>query len=300
MKLQTIFIAVLAVVFGISAAVGVRLFVESRTPRWAETAEVLVASRDLPRYASISTGDVQVKAMPKELVPYGAMTKLDDIFDRGTVNTIGRGEVIVERDLSKKGVRGIAGGVPEGMRAITIRTPDVSTGVAGFTLPGSKVDVLLTTKNWGTNDPAGGGTTVTLLQNVEVLAVDQRVDSPGDLKVDAERQRSVTLLVTPVQAARLELGQSLGILHLTLRNPNDLAMTPPQIATLRELRAPEQAAVSISPSTRDQIREWLDALSQYTRPISPSVDASTTARARPAPPDIRTVRGNQMGWVDMK
>lgn len=133
MKLQTISIVALALVFGVSAAVGVRLFAKTRSPLWSETIEVLVATKDIPRYATISSGDVQLKSIPKDMTPSQAITKIEEVFDRGAVNPVGRGEILVERDLSKKGIRGMAGGVPEGMRAITIRTPDVSTGVAGFT-----------------------------------------------------------------------------------------------------------------------------------------------------------------------
>ena len=68
----------------------------------------------------------------------------------------------------------------------------------------------------------GGGSTTTLLQNVEILAVDQKVDGPADNKVDSTNLRSVTLLVTPDQAAKLSLGQSKGTLHLTLRNPETI------------------------------------------------------------------------------
>ena len=63
---------------------------------------------------------------------------------------------------------------------------------------GNKVDVLLTVSNVSGTDQTGGGSTTTLLQNVEILAVDQRVDVPAENKVDVKEMRSVTLLVTPV------------------------------------------------------------------------------------------------------
>jgi len=103
--------------------------------------------------------------------------------------------------------------------------------VAGFILPGNKVDVLLTL----TMEGKRGSMTTTLLQNLEILAVDQRIDAPVDNRVDPNQLRSVTLLVTPDQAAKLGLGQNKGALHLSLRNHGDdqLAITSP--ARLAEL-----------------------------------------------------------------
>ena len=83
-----------------------------------------------------------------------------------------------------------------------------------------------------------GGSTITLLENVEILAVDQKMDAPSDNKVDTKDLRSVTLLVTPQQANRLDLGQNKGMLHLVLRNREDnkAAQTKPE--TLKDLRPP--------------------------------------------------------------
>jgi pilus assembly protein CpaB len=119
------------------------------------------------------------------------------------------------------------------MRGFTIPTPNISAGVAGFILPGNKVDVLLTVSGSGLNDAASR--TITLLQGVEILAVDQRVEAPAENKVDAKELRSVTLLVTPDQAAKLDLGQNKGVLHLSLRNPEDQAPANARPATMDDL-----------------------------------------------------------------
>jgi hypothetical protein len=101
------------------------------------------------------------------------------------------------------------------------------------------VDVLLTMTDVG-QDPSGGGTTITLLQNVEILAVDSRVEAPAENKVDANQLRSVTLLVTPDQAVNLNLGQDKGTLHLSLRHPNDSEVARTQPATLKQLRVQQE------------------------------------------------------------
>jgi pilus assembly protein CpaB len=131
-----------------------------------------------------------------------------------------KGENVMAGKLAPKdSARGLAALIPKGMQAITIQTPNVATGVAGFILPGNWVDVLLTFNNQGT--PTASGSTIRLLQHVEILAVDQRVDAPMDNKVDVKELRSVTLLVTPRQGALVALGQNKGTLQLALRNPRD-------------------------------------------------------------------------------
>ena len=78
-----------------------------------------------------------------------------------------------------KGV-GLAPLVKPGMRAFTILTPTIAPGVVGFILPGNRVDVLLTMTESSQNANSGGGYTTTLLQNVEVIAVDQQMKVPEE------------------------------------------------------------------------------------------------------------------------
>jgi pilus assembly protein CpaB len=119
--------------------------------------------------------------------------------------------------------------VPDGMRAFTVPTPSAASGVAGFILPGNKVDVLLTLEG------RRGSVTTTLVQNLEILAVDQRTDAPADNRIDPNHLRSVTLLVTPDQAAKLGLAQNKGALHLALRNHRDDQVAATSPARLAEL-----------------------------------------------------------------
>ena len=89
-------------------------------------------------------------------------------------------------------------------------TPTSTSGVAGFILPGNRVDVLLTMTQ-GIDEDGGG--TWTLLQNVEILAAGQRLDQ-GDPEQRGGQLSNVTLLVTPDMATKLTLAQSLGTLTL--------------------------------------------------------------------------------------
>jgi pilus assembly protein CpaB len=108
----------------------------------------------------------------------------------------------------------LAPSIPARMRAFTISMSGVASGVAGLIRPGNKVDVLLTTSQGN-----AGPLTTTLMEDVKILAVDPRIDVPAENRVDPNQLTSVTLLVTPDQATKLALGQTKGVLHLSLRGP---------------------------------------------------------------------------------
>ena len=202
---------------------------------------VVVAVVDLPRGGSITPEAVKIKEFPKDLIPAGALSKLEDAVNRGIFVPLTKGESVLESKLAPKGAgRGLAALIPSGMRAYSVKVPDVAQGVAGFILPGNRVDVLLSLGETSGTNETGGGSTITLLQNVEILAVDQKMDAPSDNKVDTKDLRSVTLLVNPQQANLLDLGQNKGMLHLALRNLEDNKAALTKAATLLDLRPPVQ------------------------------------------------------------
>jgi pilus assembly protein CpaB len=220
---------ILALVFGGSAAIGIsslRNQEPAQPPPKVETVSVLVAAHDIPSFTLVTPEMIEARDFPKDLVPADALSRNDDALDRAVLNPIVKGEVILGGKLAPRGAgRGMAAKLKKGMRAFTINTPTVEAGVAGFILPGSKVDVLVTIDGQGNQDHS----TVTLLQNVEILAVEQRVVAPAESKVDINQVKSVTVEVTPQEAARLTLGQTKGKLALSLRPLNDdtTALTRP-------------------------------------------------------------------------
>ena len=245
MSVRSLLLVALALILGVSAAVLVNsLMQRAHDPKSAVvpvvvSVPVVVAVVDLPRAASITPEAVKIKEFPRDLVPAGALSKLEDAVNRGVFVPLTKDEPVLESKLAPKGAgRGLSALIPSGMRAYSVKVPDVAQGVAGFILPGNRVDVLLSLGEISGTNATGGGSTDTLLQNVEILAVDQKMDAPSDNKVDTKDLRSVTLLVTPQQANRLDLGQNKGMLHLALRNreDNEAAQTKPE--TLNDLRPP--------------------------------------------------------------
>jgi pilus assembly protein CpaB len=267
-SIRTILVVILALVFGGSAAVGINTLRNSAPegPR-PDTVALLVAAVDVPRFATLGADHLKTWDCPKELAPPGALTNKEEVIGRVALTQLMKGEVLLESKLAPKGVgRGMAPGITKGKRAFTIQTPTVASNVAGFILPGNKVDVLLTANVGGLD------ITVTLVQDVEILAVDQRVDAPAENKVDVNQLRSVTLLVTPDDAARLDLGQNKGILHLSLRHPEDSQRATARRTTMAELGLVEE------------------------KPKEPEPEV---APEPPPPVRIRTLRGSQEGGVDV-
>lgn len=277
MQKRTVLIGAFALVFGVSAAVGVYLL--SQSPAVApkpETVSVVVAAADVNRGQTLLSEHLAHCDWPKEAVPEGAITDQSEVVDRTATVPLMKGDLLFDAKLAPRGAgRGLAAVIPTGMRAVTIQTPNVSTGVAGFILPGNKVDVLLSMSAQGVDDVTGGGSTITLLQNVEILAVDQRIDAPQDNKMDPKELRSVTLLVNPTDAARLDLGQNKGTLHLALRNHADTDTEAVEPATLAGLKigSPEPIVVTQKP------------------------EKGPPPRAKKAPLQIRTVRGSRFGYI---
>ena len=155
--------------------------------------------------------------------------------------------------------------------------------------------MLLTTNG---DEKAGGGVTTTLLQNVEILAVDTRLEAPNENKVDPKQLQSVTLLVTPEQSAKLDLGENRGTLHLALRNPDDDKAAKVHPATLSSLQYSQEKPLV------EQVKELMEAYGKMKaqRP-APEVSRTPVVPAADTPPpplEIRTLRGNYSGVVQIE
>lgn len=217
MRTQSLLIAA----FAIACAGGAGLYLSGSHGAAAEsTVPVVMAAADIPRGSLLTAEALALQRFPRGMAPEGALRTLDDAAGRSVLGHVARGELILEAKLAPRGTKGgIAALIPDGMRAIAIQIPNIATGVAGFILPGNKVDVLISYHDHAmTTAPRGAEI---LLENVEILAVDQRIEAPAENKVDANLMRSVTLLVSPDQAANLHDAMSKGTLHLSLRNPTD-------------------------------------------------------------------------------
>lgn len=298
MSMRTILVIVLALIFGGSAAVGVNMLRSQGSSSQKTT--VVLAAEEIPRGSSVSAAQLKTVEYPPELVPPGAITKVEDAVDRAPLFSLTKDEVVLEGKLAPKSAGyGLAPLVPEGMRAFTIHTPHVASTMAGFILPGNKVDVLLTMNGEGPSNLTGGASTTTLLQNVKILAVDKHLDAAADNKSNPQQLQSVTLVVTPDQAAKLDLGQNRGTLHLSLRHPNDNKAAETRPATLAQLQGYQE-----KPWT-DQAKEVISAIGQLMeKKDKETKEEKATRQAKTIQPrvplEIRTLRGRATGVVQLE
>jgi pilus assembly protein CpaB len=273
---------------------GVNVLLSNRaTATPVQTEPVVTAAVAIPRGGTVTTDQVKLVNFPRGFSPPGAVAKVEEVVDRAVLTPLVAGEPVLGSKLAPKGAgRGLASLVPRGMRAFTIQTPNVASGVAGFILPGNRVDVLLTISDDDKNEYTGGGSTTTLLQNLEILAVDQTIDAPSSNKVDATQLRSVTLLVTPDQAAKLDLAQNKGILHLSLRNLGDDRPARTVPATMLGLRFLEEKPWDV------RLKGVIEAVGKV---LAERRKEAPAAKA-PEPPrqvSFRTLRGLYEGRVNV-
>jgi len=184
--------------------------------------QLVLAARALEPGTLVRDGDLKI-ATWSGTVPLGAIRKKEDIIGRGVTFPILVNEPLVESRLALKGAgAGLAALIPPGMRAVAIRVNEI-VGVAGFVVPGMRVDILVSG-----NPPGGaplGGMTKTILQNVQVLSAGQNFQKDAEGKPISVPV--VNLLVTPEQAEILSLASSQTSIQLVLRNPldNEIAKT---------------------------------------------------------------------------
>jgi pilus assembly protein CpaB len=207
----------------------------------ADVTQVLVAAVDLPFGAKLKLEDFKSVSWPTASMPEDAFHTPDEVFagadgqDRIVLKPIAKDEPVLKSHISGFGAKAtLSNEVPRGMRAVSIRIDDVS-GVAGFLLPGDRVDVMLTRKLEG-KDPNDSLATDIILQSVQVLGIDQLADQDRDKPIVA---RTATLAVTPQDAQKLALAQQAGTLGLALRNVNSVDTVPTGRIVQGDLTPPE-------------------------------------------------------------
>lgn len=165
----------------------------------------------------------------------GAFGKLEDVVGRTVMFPLSAGEPITTRQLSAIGAgSGLAVKIPDGMRAISLKSDQV-VGVAGFLLPGTHVDVIVTYHPMNAEQQimSQNQITTTILQDVTVLAAGQKIEPDPEGKASAVDV--VTLLVKPEDAEKAVLGSTLGSVHFVLRNGSDHNQVEGQSMQLSEL-----------------------------------------------------------------
>lgn len=176
---------------------------------------IVIAATNISLGAKIEDKDVKVVQLPAADLPPRHFRQKSQVLGRGVIVPIAQGEFVLPEKLAGENAgSGLPALIPTGMRAVSVRVNEV-IGVAGFVVPGTRVDVLLT----GSPSGSSGERTTTVLENVAVIASGQRLER--SIAGEAQTAPVITLLVSPDDAQKLALAQSEGKIQLSLRNPLD-------------------------------------------------------------------------------
>src|SRR2546430_9849081 len=181
----------------------------------AQGVDVVMATADISVGAKIKDKDVKVVRFPSGDLPPSCFHQKSSVVGRGVVLPIAKGEFVLPLKLAGENAGyGLPSLIPPGMRAVSVRVNEV-VSVAGFVLPGTRVDVLLTGNPSGATEQQ----TTTVLENAAAMSTGHRMErnSAGDPQMTPV----ITLLVSPDDAQKLTLASTQGRIQLALRNSLD-------------------------------------------------------------------------------
>ncbi|HEX9198144.1 MAG TPA: Flp pilus assembly protein CpaB [Acidobacteriaceae bacterium] len=196
-----------------------RKLVPASTQQRLPDAQYASPSRTLQAGEMLKPENTELIAWPGAIPIDGAFTRTAGVIGRVVLFPLAKGQPILESDLSAPGSgTGLASKIPDGMRAVALRSDEV-VGVAGFLIPGSHLDVLVTYHSSRSPEPQ----TATVLENALVIAAGHQIEpDPEGKKSDVA---IVTLLLNPEDSQRAVLASTQGDIHFVLRNGGDSAQT---------------------------------------------------------------------------
>jgi pilus assembly protein CpaB len=275
-RTRVILVLLVAIAAGGGLAYGTYTYVQNVPASAAPlpTRRVVVAATDLAVGSALRVEDLRVIDWPASSVPAGVFEKPDALIGIGLVMPVIQNEPILPMKLaSKEAGSGLPIMIPDGGRALSVRVNEV-IGVAGYVLPGTRVDVLAVAS---ATDNKADTTSKVVLTNVQVLAAGTKMEQDGD-QGKPMPVSVVTLLVDPEQAERLTLASTEGKIQLALRNPLDQGA--PSTPGVRPASLLGQAPVSQLP---------MPGRARVARPAPVLLAAAPVDR----PPTVEIIRGDK-------
>jgi pilus assembly protein CpaB len=220
---------ILSIALGTAAVLMVRNYITGENNamnKGLEPVRIVVARRNIPANEPLEVEWVAARPVPKKFVHANAIypEEVDLIIGRELVYPVRAGDPILWMDFKGgERYRGFSTMIKESERAMTVRVDEMST-IAGLIQPGDHIDILGTFKRTSDSRDSRNEleTTITLLQNVVVLAIGQITSARSGMRKDRSASGMLTILVTPEEAALLIHAQRVGKLYNVLRNPEDI------------------------------------------------------------------------------
>jgi pilus assembly protein CpaB len=226
---RTFIVMTIAVAVAAVAAFGVQQAIARMPIKEVEVGSVpvVVAAKPIPIGTRLTLDHLKLVAWPSRTPVQGAFDDPAKLVDRGAIVPIGEHEPITSGKVAgPEAGAGLPPIIPEGMRAISVRVNEV-VGVAGFVLPGTRVDVLVAVNDDG-DDSKKEPMARTVVSNIQVLTAGTRYDLEESKDGKAQRSTVVTLAVVPEDGERIALAATEGRISLVLRNPVDVTPTETQ------------------------------------------------------------------------
>ena len=282
-------------------AVGVTAFtyqaLKQRLQPSEDSAQIVVAALPVNIGAKLTEADLRIATWPKAVPIQGSFQKVADVVGRGVLVPMVPNEPVLDSKLAGSGEgAGLTATIPDGMRAVSVKVNDV-IGVAGFVLPGSRVDIIL---SGSPNAEGRVEMSKVILENIQVLAAGQNVatdDAGKPLNVQV-----VTLLVTPEQSQTLALAQVDGRIQLALRNPLDLQEANPSAVRRENLffggkMPPPPPAPPAPPAVKPATRTATKAAAPAPAPVVEAprpAPAPVPVAAAPVKKEIQVFSGSKL------
>jgi pilus assembly protein CpaB len=278
MRPKSLLLLALALGCGLIASIGISQVMDRNGHSQAkiETVPIYVAVHNINLGDPIEAKMLSLQEWPKDKVPKGAISTLEELQGRRPRAAIIEGEPILEGKLLDKGqmadpIRQIT----KGMRLYTIKV-DAEKSAAGLLGPGDRVDVQLFVRK----DQRTGVETAkskVILQNVRVFAVDQLVQRAAEGGEERSVAKTISLLLKPEQASKLSLAAQIGEISLIPRNPDDEEAAATPETTVDDLltsgdvnsRAKEQGTSKGATDDHNPINGLLNAVRTAAAPKPP-------------------------------
>ncbi len=256
MRVSTIVMIAFAAAFGLLAVFVAQTWLNSQAEMRMRSLEaqkkplttrtIVVAAKPLRFGNELSNAQVREMPWPDDALPAGAFGTISELLTGGkrvVLTPIEPNEPVLNSKITGSGQRAtLSAMLQDGMKAVTVRVNDVE-GVAGFVLPGDRVDVVLTRQS-----DKSTPTSDVVLQNARVLAIDQFADERSD---KPSVVKAVTLEVDINAAQKVALSASIGSLSLILRKAGEAASETTRRVTVLDLSTPSVTVAQQPTPMRD-------------------------------------------------
>jgi pilus assembly protein CpaB len=299
MRSKSIILLVLALGCGLVASIGISQYMEARhkATDQGDRQPVFVAMTDINANEEMTAQNIKLEEWPKNIIPAGALTKLEEVEHKRCRMKLYAGEPILSSKLlGASDAIGAAKDIPPGYRVVHVKV-DAATGSSNLILPGDRVDVVVFRQP---NNNMNATAAKIVLQDIKVFAVDTQTENQFAATKSEQTEpisaKTIAVLVTPEQAVILHAATEMGgSVRLVLRNPDDNMHVVSQGATLSDIFGPDHASnrdAEKSPQEKEEKTSLTDWLNKQK---------GTGSAAPPAAPSRKMIvmLGSQLTEVDI-